>query len=477
VHAAGGLTVDSNAGSWTDSETLLSQARDIKLALSRHRPRWALATSAASEHGLMIRGRYGDGALLELGVRLLGGTGLRCHSDQGMRFFASDSAADADDLVRELYSVVGTEAATSSRSGRDDSYGARRSIRSAVDASESISSIRRQLDVIDAAARGTDPAIDQVIVEFAVTDRLIALVPEDEEPALEPRSLAYLTVRATARRGTDLSTGFYTPAVRGEIGELSANEIGIEVARRAVDGLGARPAPVGHFPVVIGGGRGIVILHEACCHPLEADEVLRRSIYAGQVGSKIASEIVTIEDDPLAEAVGGYSRDDEGLRASGTTLVDGGVLRAFLTDVDSSLRLRANRTANGRCASALDPPLPRMTNTCLAAGSSTPEDIIAGTDFGIFARHVGGGEVTEATGEFVFRVTNGYLIRHGAITDPIKETTIAGRGADMLLEIDAVGNDVTRGAAMCGKFGQFVPVGVVGPTLRVRSLAVGGTAR
>ena len=164
-----------------------------------------------------------------------------------------------------------------------------------------------------------------------------------------------------------------------------------------------------------------------------------------------------------------------GVPGSPTTLIENGRLAGYLTDQDTAARLGIGSSGNGRCRDASRPPLPRMSNTCLKNGTDSVEDLIAATGTGIYAEHIGGGEVIESTGEFTFRVTNGYLIENGRVTDPISETTISGTGAGVLTGIDAVANDTAVGAAKCGKFGQWVPVGVVGPTLRVRSLFVGGT--
>ena len=230
------------------------------------------------------------------------------------------------------------------------------------------------------------------------------------------------------------------------------------------------------MPIVVAGGRGIVMLHEACCHPLEGDEVIRGSIYASRVGDAIASPLVNVTDDPtVVGAVGSYVYDDEGVLASPTPLIVDGVLSGFLTDSDSAARLAVERSGNGRCRDMSHPPLPRMSNTCLANGESSVEDLVASTESGIYAENIGGGEMIESTGEFTFRVTNGYRIENGQITDPISETTISGTGESVLNGIDGVANDSSVGAAKCGKFGQWVPVGVIGPTLRVSSLFVGGT--
>jgi TldD protein len=444
-------------------------AATLREDMLRHRPVWAREVSAALEHGFTLKGRFAGGNLTEMSLRRLAGAGLRCHTEQGLRFVAADRPGP--DLVDRLYRDgspnAGTDAAASAAE--------RPPVRSAADSPIDLDATRTFLSAVDAAARGADARINQLLIDFQVVDRHVVLAT-DEALRSVARPLVYLTCRAIAADGDTLAAGFFTPGLRGGLDGLDAEEIGREAARRAVDQLSARPAPLGRMPVVVAGGRGIVLLHEACCHPLEADEVLRGSVYAGREGTQIAADCVSIMDDPsVPDAVGGYEYDDEGVPAAPTSLVENGLLRGFLTDADSARRLGLPRTGNGRCASVADAPIPRMSNTCLLPGRASPEEIIAATPHGIYAEHVGGGEVTEATGEFVFRVTNGYLIRDGALAEPIAEVTVAGAGADVLRDIDMVGDDVRAGAALCGKFGQYVPVGVVGPTLRVRSLLVGGT--
>jgi TldD protein len=340
---------------------------------------------------------------------------------------------------------------------------------------ETVSELGELLAAVDRAGRDADPRIEQVLIDAEWQEQLVVTVRPDGIGA-ERRHLRYLTVRTVARDRGRIGTGFYTPATSDPAAPLDAAQIGVESATRAITTLDGREVPVRRMPVVVGGGRGMVLIHEACCHPLEGDEILRGSVYAGRLGDKVAAPGVTIVDDPLTPGgVGSYRRDDEGTLASPTTMVADGELTSYLTDRVSAARLGFGCTGNGRRESFRDIPVPRMSNTCVRAGHEDPRDIIANTGFGLYALHVGGGEVIESTGDFVFRVHNGFLIENGRIGDPIRETTVQGNGIDVLHGIDAVGTDVQLGAAKCGKFNQLIPVGVQGPTLRIRSLLVGGT--
>jgi TldD protein len=340
---------------------------------------------------------------------------------------------------------------------------------------EIVGELRSLLEAIDRAGRDEDPRIEQVLIDAEWHEQLVTTV-RPEGIGVERRHLRYLTLRTVAREHGRVGTGFYTPATSDPTALLDPVQIGVESARRALTTLYGRELPVQRMPVVVGGGRGMVLIHEACCHPLEGDEILRGSVYADRLGTPIAAPGVTITDDPLTPGgPGSYRFDDEGAPAAPTTMVDDGVLNSFLTDRASALRLGTRSTGNGRRESFRDIPIPRMSNTCVGAGQVDPGDIVADTAAGIYAVHVGGGEVIESTGDFVFRVHNGFLIENGRITDPIQETTVQGNGIQVLRDIDAVGTDVRLGAAKCGKFNQLIPVGVQGPTLRIRSLLVGGT--
>jgi TldD protein len=432
---------------------------------------WRSAT-AAVDVGATIKGRFVDSQIDDLTLHTSRHSAVRAVTDTGLAFSAD--TRPTSDLVGRLPGVVNGRmppAAGPAGPVRPGTTGF-----SVLADSFPISDVQQWLRRADESARSYDPRVQQLIAEFDVVRRDIWIGSCGGDVLRDDRSLAYIVLRVIARQNGKVATGFYTPGVKGSIDNLDPVDAGREVAQRAVAGLQARPAPTGRFPVVIGGGRGIVLLHEACCHPLEGDEVLRRSVYSGQLGRVVAADGVTIVDDPtIPDAVGSYEIDDEGVRAERTVLVDDGALAGYLTDRETSHRLGLSSSGNGRCNSALHPPLPRMSNTCLMAGASDPADIIAATELGIYAEHVGGGEVVEVTGQFVFRVTNGYLIEDGRIGDPISETTISGTGTEVLRGIDFVGNDSKVGAARCGKFGQWVPVGVVGPTLRVSSLLVGGT--
>ena len=230
---------------------------------------------------------------------------------------------------------------------------------------------------------------------------------------------------------------------------------------------------------MIGKGGGGVLFHEACGHGLEADHVAKQStVFAGRVGELVASPLVTLIDDgTMAHEWGAFAIDDEGRPAQRNVLIEDGVLIDFMWD---ELRARAEGRAssgNGRRQSYKHLPMVRMTNTYIANGETDPGDIIADTDSGIFVAQLGGGQVNTVNGDFVFGMTEAYLIEDGKITEPIREGNLIGNGPEVLTSIDALGNDFEMGSpGTCGKDGQGVAVGDGTPTLRVPALTVGGTA-
>ena len=241
---------------------------------------------------------------------------------------------------------------------------------------------------------------------------------------------------------------------------------------------GAVPAPTGRIPVVLRRGAGGVLFHEACGHGLEADHVYKdASVFAGEMGELVASPLVSLVDDgTYGREWGTLAIDDEGHPTQRNVLIDHGVLTEYMWD-----RFRARKeghaySGNGRRETYKHLPMPRMTNTFVLEGESDPDDIVRGVEFGLYCVQLGGGSVNPATGEFVFGVTEAYLIEHGEITRPVRAAQLVGNGPDVLRGIDAVGNDFDTWTGMCGKNGQSVPVSSGQPTVLVREMTVGGTA-
>ncbi len=333
----------------------------------------------------------------------------------------------------------------------------------------------------DAAARGEGPEVVQVIVALGDSRQRVFVASSDGRAVEDERVRVRILVQVVAARAGDIQTGYEAPGVLGGY-ELfdrhDPRELGAKAARQALTMLDARPAPSGPFPVIIANGTGGVLFHEACGHGLEADAVFKdASVFAGRVGQKVASELVSAYDDPtLAGVWGSFHLDDEGTPARRTPLIEAGVLNSFINDRKRSLRDGVEATGNGRRQSYRHLPIPRMSNTFIAPGEQTFEDILADTANGVYAKKLGGGEVNPVTGDFIFSITEGYLVENGRVADPIKGATLVGNGPRVLENIDAVAADLDFDAGMCGKDGQSVPVSTGQPTLRVREMVIGGTA-
>ena len=337
------------------------------------------------------------------------------------------------------------------------------------------------LAVADDAARSRSGAIRQVTAVYADGRRRILVANSDGLVAADDQVRTRFSVTCVAEGDTGLHTG--TEAPGRTVGfEFFDDHDPADIARTAADRalalLTARPAPSGRLPVVLRRGAGGVLFHEACGHGLEADLVRRdASVFRGRIGEQVASPLVTLVDDgTYADEWGTLAIDDEGMPTQRNVLIDGGVLTDYLWD---QVRARAEGrrgSGNGRRETYRHLPMPRMTNTYLLAGATDPDDIVAGTDHGIYCAALGGGQVDTASGDFVFGVTEAYLIEHGEITEPLRAAQLIGNGFDTLLRVDAVGTDFDTWAGTCGKEGQGVPVSAGQPTLRLAEITVGGTA-
>lgn len=252
-----------------------------------------------------------------------------------------------------------------------------------------------------------------------------------------------------------------------------------EAVRRAVVNLSAQPAPAGTMPVVLGAGSPGILLHEAVGHGLEGDFNRKgSSAFSGRVGEQVASAQCTIVDDgTLPGRRGSLHMDDEGHPTAHNVLIENGILRGYMQDQRNARLMGVPTTGNGRRESYECLPMPRMTNTYMLAGESSPEEIIASVDKGIYAVEFGSGQVDISSGKFVFAASEAYLIDNGKIGPAIKGAMLVGNGPETLMQISMVGNDLQMdsGVGTCGKDGQSVPVGVGQPTMRVDALTVGGT--
>ena len=330
------------------------------------------------------------------------------------------------------------------------------------------------------AARSLDGAVRQVAVTYGDGRRRILVANSDGLLAGDDQVRTRLGVSVVAGADGVLQTGYETAG--GTVGfeiydRVQVEDVARVAARRAVDLLKARPAPSGTVPVVLRRGAGGVLFHEACGHGLEADLVGRdASVFRDRVGTQVASPLVTLVDDgTYGREWGTYAVDDEGHEAQRNTLIHEGELTDYMWDFLRARKEGRESSGNGRRQSYQHLPMVRMTNTYVLAGEEDPEEIIRQTPYGIYCVQLGGGQVNTATGDFVFGMTEAYLIEDGQVTAPLRAANLIGNGPDVLRSIDAMGDDFDTWAGTCGKDGQGVPVSSGQATLRVTGMTVGGT--
>lgn len=339
------------------------------------------------------------------------------------------------------------------------------------------------LQEIDAYVRGKDTRVRQVTVslggEWQAVEVLRPGVPAsgDIRPLIRLNVTVLLEENGRTERGTNGGGGRfgYADFLKRDKWEAMADE----ALRQASVNMQARPAPAGEMEVVLGPGWPGVLLHEAVGHGLEGDFNRKEtSCFSGKIGQQVAASGVTVVDDgTLTNLRGSLTQDDEGTPTQCTTLIENGILVGYMQDRMNARLMGVKPTGNGRRESYAHQIMPRMTNTYMRPGTQSQEEIISRVKNGIYAANFGGGQVDITSGKFVFSASEAYKIENGKVTYPIKGATLIGQGAEVMKNIEAVGNDLKLdpGIGTCGKDGQSVPVGVGQPTLLIKGMTVGGT--
>ncbi|HZT06483.1 MAG TPA: metallopeptidase TldD-related protein [Chloroflexota bacterium] len=345
-------------------------------------------------------------------------------------------------------------------------------------AAEKLAIIRRA----DEAARAFDPMIQRVVVSFADEVKHVAIATSDGTLVEDLQPMIRIHIQCLSEKGKERQT-----AIGGGGGRLgleyfersSPEDLARDVARQAVLLQSAVEAPAGFLPVVLGAGDSGILLHEAVGHGLEADFNRKRtSNYADRVGQSVASSLVTVVDDgTVPNSRGTINVDDEGNAPCKNVLIEEGMLQGYMQDRISARHFGVAPSGNGRRESFHTYPMPRMTNTYMLPGESDREEIIRSVDRGLYCLSYSGGQVNISNGDFVFSVTEAYMIEGGRVTTPVKGVTLIGNGPDTLSKVTMVGADyqLSDGRWTCGKDGQSVPVGVGMPTVLVSGITVGGT--
>jgi len=340
---------------------------------------------------------------------------------------------------------------------------------------ERVSVVKRANEV----ARKLDHHVQQVKVLYRDVHQKLSISNSEGLFIKGERVGTVFSVQVVSAKGDIIQMG-YEP-VGGTMGfELldlhPPEEVAEVAAKRSLLMLSAKKAPMGRMPVVLSSEAGGTMIHEAIGHGLEADLVQQGlSVYSKKLGEEVASPLITVVDDPtLPQKRGSYAFDDEGVPSRRTVLVEKGILKNYLYDRLTALEEGVESSGNGRRESYQQKPIPRMSNTMILPGEMHPEEIVHSVEKGLFVKKMGGGQVNTVNGDFIFEVSEGYLIEKGSVGELVRGAILIGNGPQVLKDIDRVGSDLGFGIGTCGKDGQGVPVSDAQPTLRIPELVVGG---
>ncbi|MEG1559407.1 MAG: TldD/PmbA family protein [Clostridia bacterium] len=330
-----------------------------------------------------------------------------------------------------------------------------------------------------AVAKNYSPEISQVQTSYLDIDRRIFVFNSDGLAVSDRQPRTRIFLEAVAMNGNEAQLGYSGPGLGTDFSAYDLIDIeatGRQVAKTAVTMLHAKQCPSGRFPVVIDGGFGGVILHEACVHSLEATSVAKgNSEFCGKLGQKIASDIVTAVDDGTLPGEWGTVRvDDEGTKTQRNILIENGILKTYLVDMLGARIMNHPLTGSSRRQDYTFAPTSRMTNTFFAPGKDDENEMIKSMGTGLYAAYMGGGSVNPLTGEFNFSVLEGYWVKNGEIVCPVRGATLIGKGAVVLNKIDRIGKSMWMGQGMCGSQSGSIPTNVGQPRIRVSEMTVGG---
>jgi len=329
------------------------------------------------------------------------------------------------------------------------------------------------------AASSYDEVINQVMVYLMDDQQEVLIANSEGRFVTETRVRVRMMTSAIAADNGMMQTGSSGDGSgKGYefFDEMDIEGHGKEAARIAKTMLYADDCPSGVMPVIINNAFGGVIFHEACGHSLEATSVAKNaSVFSGKKGTKIASDIVNaIDDGTIENAWGSANYDDEGYPQQRRVLIKDGVLNSYMIDKINGRRMNEEPTGSSRRQNYKFSPTSRMSNTFIDNGDSTLEEMIKDTEYGLFAKKLGGGSVNPGNGDFNFSVMEGYMIRDGKIAEPVKGAALVGNGGDILHKIDMIANNLERQRGMCGSASGSIPADVGQPSIRVQAITVGG---
>ncbi len=329
------------------------------------------------------------------------------------------------------------------------------------------------------AAGMSQDEIVRMRVKLTDMEQLVQIANTEGVYVQDNRVKTRLYIAAYTQNGTDVQSGYYGPgAMRGHeyYDQIDVEAAAREAARAAKVILHAKPCRGGQMPVVVANGFGGLLFHEACGHSLESTVIARGSSeFCGLLGKKVASDVVTLVDDgSIAGEWGSLHVDDEGTPTQKNVLIENGILKSYMVDKLDGLRAGLKPTGSARRQNYRHYPVARMTNTYIAPGKSTPEEIISSTEKGIYVKSINGGSVDPSTGDFNFNASECYMIQNGKLSEPVRGVTLIGNGGTILKAVDMVADDFELRQGFCYASSGALYIGAGQPTIRVRNMTVGG---
>jgi TldD protein len=289
------------------------------------------------------------------------------------------------------------------------------------------------------------------------------------------------SVTAIARKASQSATAHEGVGITGGWEDLFKKKSHLEYARiasaRAAKLLDARHVSGKKTTVILDPAMVGLLSHEAIGHTVEADFVLSGSVVKDKIGSKVASDLVTLVDSGKSEiasnAGGTIIVDDEGVAAGRTAIIEKGILKSFLHNRESAMIFGTASTGNARAFQYSDEPLIRMRNTYIEPGEDKLNDMIRETKRGYIIKGARNGQA-DANGEFMFGAEEVYLIENGEVKELLRGASISGNAFDVLQSVDMVGNEFQYdiGTGYCGKY-QPAKVDGGGPYIRCTAI-IGG---
>jgi TldD protein len=395
-------------------------------------------------------------------------------------FYASTNSFDETRLVE-----TASHLAKFSKENRDGKIGPERHIIAdypfPIDINPGEVEIEKKLAMVrglEEIVKKMEGRIKQIRVIYRDTLQRVKMC-SSTEGAIEETRTHVLNIFLVGEKNDEMQTSYET--IGGFYGfefftDQVIEELAVKTVKRLSSLLSAREAPMGMKTVVLASEAGGTMIHEAIGHGLEADLAMEGlSCFKDMLGQKMASDLVSVVDDAtLAHMRGTYAYNDEGTPSEKTVLVENGILRNYLFDRFHAMKYNRTSTGNGRRESFRFKPIPRMSNTMILPGKDDPKKIISSVDDGALVVKMGGGQVDTVRGDFVFEISEGYLIEKGSIGPMIKNATMMVNGLKVLQEIDRVGSDIGFGMGTCCKDGQGVPIADAQPTLRIPGIVVDG---